>query len=194
MRKAVDELRPDDRDGHPRPDRRGATPTACVFLADGQIVDEMLAPDGRRRARQDEEPRAATSAMWKVTLKGILAHKVRFLLTGVAVMLGVAFVSGTFVLTATISATRSTSSSTTSTSTPTRSCGPRRSSAVRASATRAAARSVPTLLPTVRRRRRRRRGRRDGAGTRGHRRQEGRRARQQRSGRAHARLQLHPRP
>jgi putative ABC transport system permease protein len=43
--------------------------------------------------------------VWKVTIKGILAKKVRFLLTGVAVMLGVAFVSGTFVLTATISNT-----------------------------------------------------------------------------------------
>ncbi|MET0420062.1 MAG: FtsX-like permease family protein [Acidimicrobiia bacterium] len=43
--------------------------------------------------------------MWKVTLKGILSKKVRFLLTGVAVMLGVAFISGTFVLTATISQT-----------------------------------------------------------------------------------------
>ena len=43
--------------------------------------------------------------MWKVTLKGILAKKVRFVLTGIAVMLGVAFISGTFVLTATISNT-----------------------------------------------------------------------------------------
>jgi putative ABC transport system permease protein len=43
--------------------------------------------------------------MWKVTLKGIWAKKIRFLLTGVAVMLGVAFISGTFVLTATISNT-----------------------------------------------------------------------------------------
>jgi putative ABC transport system permease protein len=43
--------------------------------------------------------------MWKVTLKGIWSKKVRFLLTGIAVMLGVAFVSGTFVLTATISKT-----------------------------------------------------------------------------------------
>ena len=43
--------------------------------------------------------------MWKVTLKGILAHKVRFLLTGVAVILGVAFISGTLVLTATINKT-----------------------------------------------------------------------------------------
>jgi putative ABC transport system permease protein len=40
--------------------------------------------------------------VWRVTIKGILARKVRFLLTGVAVMLGVAFVSGTLVLTATI--------------------------------------------------------------------------------------------
>ena len=43
--------------------------------------------------------------MWKVTLKGIWSKKVRFLLTGIAVMLGVAFISGTFVLTATISNT-----------------------------------------------------------------------------------------
>ena len=43
--------------------------------------------------------------MWKVTVKGILAHKIRFLLTGVAVILGVAFISGTLVLTATINKT-----------------------------------------------------------------------------------------
>src|SRR4051812_6998368 len=43
--------------------------------------------------------------MFKVTIKGILAHKVRFLLTGVAVILGVAFISGTLVLTATINKT-----------------------------------------------------------------------------------------
>jgi putative ABC transport system permease protein len=43
--------------------------------------------------------------MWKVTLKGIWSKKVRFLLTGVAVILGVAFVSGTFVLTQTITNT-----------------------------------------------------------------------------------------
>jgi putative ABC transport system permease protein len=43
--------------------------------------------------------------MWKVTIKGILAHKVRFLLTGVAVILGVSFIAGTLVLTATINKT-----------------------------------------------------------------------------------------
>ncbi len=40
--------------------------------------------------------------MWKVTYKGLLAKKLRFLLTGLAVMLGVAFMAGTMVLTDTI--------------------------------------------------------------------------------------------
>jgi len=43
--------------------------------------------------------------VWKVTRKGLMAHKVRFVLTGIAVILGVAFVSGTFVFTATIKST-----------------------------------------------------------------------------------------
>ncbi len=43
--------------------------------------------------------------MWKVTRKGLAAHKLRFLLTAVAVLLGVAFISGTFVFTATIQQT-----------------------------------------------------------------------------------------
>jgi putative ABC transport system permease protein len=43
--------------------------------------------------------------MWRVTVKGILSHKIRFLLTGFAVVLGVAFISGTLVLTATINKT-----------------------------------------------------------------------------------------
>ncbi|HSO95240.1 MAG TPA: ABC transporter permease, partial [Acidimicrobiia bacterium] len=40
--------------------------------------------------------------MWKATVKGILARKVRLTLTAVAVLLGVAFVSGTYVLTDTL--------------------------------------------------------------------------------------------
>jgi len=40
--------------------------------------------------------------MWKVTYKGLLANKLRFLLTGLAVTLGVAFMSGTMVLTDTL--------------------------------------------------------------------------------------------
>jgi putative ABC transport system permease protein len=40
--------------------------------------------------------------MWSVTLKGLLAHKLRLGLTALAIVLGVAFVSGTYVFTDTI--------------------------------------------------------------------------------------------
>jgi putative ABC transport system permease protein len=40
--------------------------------------------------------------MWKATLKGLLAHKLRLVLTALAIVLGVMFVSGTFVLTDTL--------------------------------------------------------------------------------------------
>ncbi len=40
--------------------------------------------------------------MWKVTVKGLLAHKLRLVLTGLAIVLGVTFVSGTLVLTDTL--------------------------------------------------------------------------------------------
>jgi len=40
--------------------------------------------------------------MWKVTVKGLLAHKLRLALTGLAIVLGVTFVSGTLVLTDTL--------------------------------------------------------------------------------------------
>src|SRR5271163_2707325 len=40
--------------------------------------------------------------MWKVTIKGLLAHKLRLVLTGIAIVLGVTFISGTFVLTDTL--------------------------------------------------------------------------------------------
>ncbi|HXY94670.1 MAG TPA: FtsX-like permease family protein [Acidimicrobiia bacterium] len=40
--------------------------------------------------------------MWRVTVKGLLAKKIRLVLTSIAVVLGVAFMSGTFVLTDTL--------------------------------------------------------------------------------------------
>jgi putative ABC transport system permease protein len=43
--------------------------------------------------------------MWRVALKGLFAHKLRFALTALAVVLGVGFVAGTFVLTDTINQT-----------------------------------------------------------------------------------------
>jgi putative ABC transport system permease protein len=43
--------------------------------------------------------------MWRITLKGVAAHKLRYALTGLAVILGVAFMAGTLVLTDTINST-----------------------------------------------------------------------------------------
>ncbi|MEA2686181.1 MAG: putative transport system permease protein, partial [Actinomycetota bacterium] len=43
--------------------------------------------------------------MLKATLKGVLAHKIRLLLTALAVVLGVGFVAGTYVLTDTLNST-----------------------------------------------------------------------------------------
>ena len=43
-------------------------------------------------------------SMWRATLKGIAAHKVRLLLTTLAVVLGVGFVAGTYMLTDTMNA------------------------------------------------------------------------------------------
>src|SRR3954454_7842462 len=40
--------------------------------------------------------------MWRATLKGLLAHKLRLGLTALAVVLGVGFVSGTYILTDTM--------------------------------------------------------------------------------------------
>ena len=40
--------------------------------------------------------------MWRVTLKGLLAHKLRLTLTALAIVLGVTFITGTFVLTDTL--------------------------------------------------------------------------------------------
>jgi len=40
--------------------------------------------------------------MWRVTIKGLLAHKLRLVLTGLAIVLGVTFIAGTFVLTDTL--------------------------------------------------------------------------------------------
>jgi len=43
--------------------------------------------------------------MWRVTFKGVVAHRLRYALTALAVLLGVAFIAGTFVLTDTINST-----------------------------------------------------------------------------------------
>ena len=43
--------------------------------------------------------------MFSLTLKGLWAHKLRYALTGLAVVLGVAFMAGTMVLTDTMEKT-----------------------------------------------------------------------------------------
>jgi len=43
--------------------------------------------------------------MWRITLKGVAAHRLRYVLTALSVLLGVAFIAGTFVLTDTMNHT-----------------------------------------------------------------------------------------
>ena len=43
--------------------------------------------------------------MWRTTVRGLLAHKLRLALSGLAIVLGVAFVSGTLIFTDTLSKT-----------------------------------------------------------------------------------------
>ena len=43
--------------------------------------------------------------MWRVTIKGLLAHKLRLALTALAIVLGVMFIAGTFVFTDTLNNT-----------------------------------------------------------------------------------------
>ena len=43
--------------------------------------------------------------MWRVTIKGLLAHKLRLALTALSIVLGVTFIAGTFVLTDTLNKT-----------------------------------------------------------------------------------------
>jgi putative ABC transport system permease protein len=46
--------------------------------------------------------KGASTAMWKATIRGLLARKVRLVLTALAILLGVSFVSATYVLTDTV--------------------------------------------------------------------------------------------
>ena len=129
--------------------------------------------------------------MWRVTIKGILAHKIRFLLTGVAVILGVSFIAGTLVLTATISKTFDGLFANIYANTD---------AVVRAEANFKGAfnagrgRIDASLLPVVRKTSGCRGGRRRRTGLRAGDRQERRSAQRVRPGRAGARVLLHRRP
>ena len=117
-------LRPDDRDGHARPDRRRATRTASCSSPTAKIVDEMREPDRRTTS----SARCASSGTevsprrcGRSPSRGSSPTSCGSCSPAIAVMLGVAFVSGTLVLTATISR-RSTICSPTSTRAPTCRC------------------------------------------------------------------------
>ena len=89
---------PVDRHGHPRP-AGAAYADRVVFLADGTVVGELTS---RRPTRSSSGCGPWEPDMRNVTIKGLLAHKLRLALTALAIMLGVTFISGTFVLTDTL--------------------------------------------------------------------------------------------
>ena len=71
-----------------------------LFLADGRVVGELDEPTAELGPRADE--RSWGPEMRNVTIKGLLAHKLRLALTSLAIVLGVTFISGSFVLTDTL--------------------------------------------------------------------------------------------
>ncbi len=50
----------------------------------------------------DGTEKGARTAMWKATIRGLMARKVRLVLTALAILLGVSFISATYVLTDTV--------------------------------------------------------------------------------------------
>ena len=88
----------------------------AVFLADGRIVDEIADPTADRsstasrasalgrRANHATNP-TTENTMFRLTIKELLAKKLRLLTTALAVLLGVAFIAGTLVLTDTMNRT-----------------------------------------------------------------------------------------
>ncbi len=95
-------VRPVHRHGHPRPPRG-------VLRRPGGLPGRR---QHRRRAARSRPPTRCSSAsarwapdMWRVTIKGLLAHKLRLALTALAIVLGVTFIAGTFVLTDTLHST-----------------------------------------------------------------------------------------
>src|SRR5262249_785246 len=91
-------VRPDHRDGHPRPARGGDRRPRRLprRRPDRQGSGPAVEP----RHRRDDGGGERT--MKRVALKGLLGRKTRTILTGLAIVLGVAMISGTFVLTDTI--------------------------------------------------------------------------------------------
>ena len=96
LREAVERLRPDDRDGHPRRRTRPRPPTASSSWP--TAVWSRTSRGERGRDPRDREG----DRMTRVGLRGITTRRLRTVLTALAIVLGVAMVSGSYTLTDTM--------------------------------------------------------------------------------------------
>ena len=101
LRRSVDELRPDDRDGHARRRARPRMADRILFLADGRIVRDLEESTAAEVLAAMQEVSSADDAR-RAQGPRSAARSAR-VLTALAIVLGVAMVSGSFVLTDTIS-------------------------------------------------------------------------------------------
>src|SRR3954470_23479141 len=92
--------RPDRRHGHPRPGGGVVRRPRPVPRRRPHRRRDVL-PDGRWGLRLHEAPGELT-AMFTATLRGMLAHKLRVILTTASIALGVAFLAGSLILTDTM--------------------------------------------------------------------------------------------
>src|SRR6185503_4700756 len=106
---------PDHRDGHPRPRRRGlqrpgALPGRRPHRRRADPTDRRQRPGPHEAVRRPplilrEHRESGRPPMFKTTIRGLMAHKLRLLTSAIAIVIGVAFISGTLVLTSTITTT-----------------------------------------------------------------------------------------
>ena len=85
--------RPDHRHGHPRPG--GGQLRRPRRLPRRRPDRRRPAPAHRRLGHRPDEELGEDLMMFRLTVKSLWAHKLRFALTGLAVVLGVAFMAGT---------------------------------------------------------------------------------------------------
>ncbi len=80
-----------------------------LFLADGRIVDTMDDPTAERVLDRmkgfDGKGRKVVVAMLRTAWRNLRHHKLRLVLSGVAIILGVGFVVGTLIFTDTLNRT-----------------------------------------------------------------------------------------
>ncbi len=81
--------------------RHRSEPTAAVYIPRRTASSNRLRPPADDSDGDDQHD----GRMLRITCKGLWAHKLRFMLTGLAVILGVAFMSGTMILTDTMGRT-----------------------------------------------------------------------------------------